>query len=81
MRTDSTLGVIFFTRRKRNNPYKLDIHVRIMVNKQRSELSIKRDITVCNWDIFRCRVFFILRPSGAKQVCLYGNKDTSWILI
>ncbi|MDT0607032.1 site-specific integrase [Croceitalea rosinachiae] len=55
MRTDSTLGVIFFTRKKRSNPEKLDIYVRITVNKQRSEFSIKRDIAVCNWDIFRCR--------------------------
>ncbi|TMM56676.1 site-specific integrase [Maribacter algarum] len=55
MRTDSTLGVIFFTRRKRSNPEKLDIYVRITVNKQRAEFSIKRDIAVCNWDIFRCR--------------------------
>lgn len=55
MRTDSTLGVIFFTRKKRNNPEILDIYVRITVNKQRAEFSIKRDIAVCNWDIFRCR--------------------------
>ncbi|WP_299528871.1 site-specific integrase [Ulvibacterium sp.] len=55
MRTESTLGVIFFTRKKRNNPEKLDIYVRITVNKERSEFSIKRDIAVCNWDIFRCR--------------------------
>ncbi len=55
MRTDSTLGVIFFTRKKRNNPERLDIYVRITVNKERSEFSIKRDISVCNWDIFRCR--------------------------
>ncbi|TMM51995.1 site-specific integrase [Maribacter algarum] len=55
MRTDSTLGVIFFTRKKRNDPERLDIYVRITVNKQRAELSIKRDIAVCNWDIFRCR--------------------------
>lgn len=55
MRTDSTLGVIFFTRKKRSNPEWLDIYVRITVNKQRAELSIKRDIAVCNWDIFRCR--------------------------
>jgi len=55
MRTDSTLGVIFFTRRKRSNREKLDIYVRITVNKQRAEFSIKRDISVCNWDIFRCR--------------------------
>lgn len=55
MRTDSTLGVIFFTRKKRNDPDKLDIYVRITVNKERAEFSIKRDISVCNWDIFRCR--------------------------
>ena len=55
MRTDSTLGVIFFTRKKRNNPKKLDIYVRITVNKKRAEFSVKRDIAVCNWDIFRCR--------------------------
>ncbi|UII80088.1 site-specific integrase [Flagellimonas sp. CMM7] len=55
MRTDSTLGVIFFTRKKRNNPEWLDIYVRITVNKERAELSIKRDIAMSNWDIFRCR--------------------------
>lgn len=55
MRTDSTLGVIFFTRKKRNNPEKLDIYVRITVNKRRAEFSIKRDIAVCNWDRLRCR--------------------------
>ncbi len=55
MRTDSTLGVIFFTRKKRNDPKILDIYVRITVNKERAEFSIKRDIAVCNWDIFRCR--------------------------
>ncbi len=55
MRTNSTLGVIFFTRKKRNDPEKLDIYVRITVNKKRAEFSIKRDIAVCNWNIFRCR--------------------------
>jgi len=55
MRTESTLGVIFFTRKKRNDPVKLDIYVRITVNKKRAEFSIKRDIAVCNWNIFRCR--------------------------
>jgi site-specific recombinase XerD len=55
MRTDSTLGVIFFTRKKSNNPEKLDIYGRITVNKERAEFSIKRDIAVCNWNIFRCR--------------------------
>ncbi|MEX0289451.1 MAG: site-specific integrase, partial [Flavobacteriaceae bacterium] len=55
MRTDSTLGVIFFTRKKRSNPERLAIYARITVNKQRAEFSVKRDIAVCNWDICRCR--------------------------
>ncbi len=55
MRTDSTFGVIFFTRKKRSNPKILAIYARIKVNKERAEFSIKRDISVCNWDIFRCR--------------------------
>ncbi|NHF59531.1 hypothetical protein FK220_009275 [Flavobacteriaceae bacterium TP-CH-4] len=42
MCTDSILGVIFFTRKKRNNPERLDIYVRITVNKQRAELCINR---------------------------------------
>lgn len=33
MRTESTLGVIFFSRKKRSNPEKLDIYARITVNK------------------------------------------------
>ena len=53
MRTESTLGVIFFTRKKRNDPRRLDIYVRITVNKQRAEFSIKRDIAVRNWDLQR----------------------------
>jgi len=51
----STLGVNFFTRPKRNNPNKLDIYLRIAVNKKRSEKSIKRDINVIDWDILRVK--------------------------
>ena len=56
MRTDSTLAVIFFTRKKRNNPDKLDIYIRITVNQRRAEISLKRDVPVCNWDVLRGRV-------------------------
>lgn len=55
MRTNSTLGVSFFTRKKRNDPKKLDIHVRITVDKKCTDISIKRDILVCDWDILRIR--------------------------
>ncbi len=50
MRTDSTLSVIFFTRKKRNNPEQLDIYIRITVNQKRAEISLKRDIPAADWD-------------------------------
>ena len=56
MPVNSTLGVNFFTRPKRNNPNKLDIYLRITVNKKRSEMSIKRDIDIKDWDILRVRL-------------------------
>ncbi len=62
MRTYSILGVVFFIRKKRNDPEKLDIYVRIAVNKKRAEFSIKRDIAVCNWNIYRCRAGQRNRP-------------------
>ena len=55
MPVNSTLGVNFFTRPKRNNPNKLDIYLRITVNKKRSEMSIKRDIDIKDWDILRVK--------------------------
>ena len=55
MRTSSTLGVFFFTRKKRSNPKKLDIYVRITVDKEHADISIKRDIPVCDWDVLRIR--------------------------
>ena len=55
MRTSSTLGVFFFTRKKRSNPKKLDIYVRITVDKRHADISIKRDILICEWDVLRIR--------------------------
>ncbi|MCK5443642.1 MAG: hypothetical protein KAJ23_17285 [Maribacter sp.] len=50
MRTESTLSVIFFTRKKRNDPEQLDIYIRITVNQKRAEISLKRDIPATEWD-------------------------------
>lgn len=55
MHRKGTLGVIFFTRPKRNNQNKLDIYLRITVNKKRVEMSLKRDIDLKDWDIFRVK--------------------------
>jgi len=61
MRTDSTLGINFFVRKKRNDPNIYDIYVRITVKKERAEISIKRDIPVYNWDKTRGKAFPISR--------------------
>tara|TARA_B100000949_G_C14248699_1_gene437064 strand:- start:66 stop:1310 length:1245 start_codon:yes stop_codon:yes gene_type:complete len=50
MRTDNTLGINFFVRKKRNDPNIYDIYLRVTVNKARAEVSLKRCIKVCNWD-------------------------------
>lgn len=55
MRTDSTLGVVFITWKKKSDYEKLNIYLRITFNKKRAEFSLKRDIAVGNWNIFRCR--------------------------
>lgn len=50
MKTNSTFGVIFFTRKSRSNPDFLDIYVRITANRQRTEVSVKRSIEANLWD-------------------------------
>jgi len=56
MRTETTFGVIFYTRKKRNNPKMLDIYARVTVNVEREEISLKKDIYFSLWDIHRGRV-------------------------
>jgi len=50
MQTNSTFSIIFFTRKSRSNSRKLSIYARITINGKRSEISLKRTISVCNWD-------------------------------
>ena len=50
MQTISTFSIIFFTRKSRNNANPLSIYARITVNGQRSEISLKRSISVKEWD-------------------------------
>ena len=56
MRTETTFGVIFYTRKKRNNPKMLDIYARVTVNTERAEISLKKDIHFSLWDNYRGRV-------------------------
>jgi integrase len=50
MQTNSTFSIIFFTRKSRTSSRKLSIYARITINGKRSEISLKRTISVCNWD-------------------------------
>jgi len=50
MQTNNTFTVILFTRNSRNSSQKLAIYARITVNGKRTEISLKRSISVCNWD-------------------------------
>ena len=50
MQTNNTFTVIFFTRKSRSNLQKLSVYSRITVDGKRSEISLKRSVSVCNWD-------------------------------
>ena len=50
METINTFSLIFFTRKSRTNAKRLSIYARITVGGKRSEISLKRTISVRNWD-------------------------------
>lgn len=50
MKTNNTFSIIFFTRKSRSTASQLSIYVRITVNGQRSEISLKRTILFKGWD-------------------------------
>lgn len=50
MRNSNTLKVLIFTRDISNNPEKLTIYARITVNGKRAEISLKRYVSVNEWD-------------------------------
>ncbi len=50
MQTNNTFSIIFFTRKSRNIKNQVSIYVRITVNKQRSEISLKRNVLFKEWD-------------------------------
>ncbi len=55
MLSNKTFSVIFFTRKSKNATQKLTLYVRITVNSQRAEISIKRSILPERWDPIRKR--------------------------
>jgi len=50
MQTNSTFSLIIFTRKSRGTASQLSIYVRITVNGQRSEISLKRTVLFKEWD-------------------------------
>lgn len=55
MKSKHTFTVIFFTRKSRSVPNQLSIYVRITVDGQRAEISLKRNIPSKEWDSSRNR--------------------------
>jgi hypothetical protein len=51
MRSNNTFAIIFFSRKSRSNSNLLNVYCRITVEGKRSEISLKRSISVNNWDI------------------------------
>lgn len=56
MHNNNTLSVLIFTRDIIYNPEKLTIYARITVDKRRAEISLKRYISVNDWDVSKVRV-------------------------
>lgn len=56
MRNSNTLKVLLFARDTSNNPEKLTIYARIPVNGKRAEISLKRYVSVNEWDETRGRL-------------------------
>jgi len=50
MQTNNTFSIIFFTRKSRNIKNQVSIYVRITVNRERSEISLKRNVLFKEWD-------------------------------
>lgn len=55
MKSKHTFTVIFFTRKSRSIPNQLSVYVRITVDGQRAEISLKRNIPSKEWDSSRNR--------------------------
>ena len=55
MRSNNTFAIIFFARKSRRTPDFLNIYCRVTVEGKRSEISLKRDILVNNWDVSKGR--------------------------
>ena len=63
MRNNSTLKVLIFTRDHTNNSERLTIYARITVDGRRAEISLKRYVSVNDWDETRGRVIGFLQKA------------------
>lgn len=55
MKAKNTFAVSFFTRKSRSVANQLSVYVRITVDKKRSEISLKRNVSTKHWDNVRNR--------------------------
>ncbi|RPG32280.1 MAG: site-specific integrase [Muricauda sp. TMED12] len=75
MKAKNTFAVSFFTRKSRSVANQLSIYVRITVDKKRSEISLKRTVSIKNWDNTRNRVkgsSVQIRELNAYMDSVYG---------
>jgi hypothetical protein len=80
MKSKHTFTVIFFTRKSRSVPNQLSVYVRITVNGQRAEISLKRYVSVNEWDENKGRLHGLTHKARLLNSYLdevYGEiKDT-----
>ena len=75
MRNSNTLKVLIFTRDISNNPEKLTIYARITVNGKRAEISLKRYVSVNEWDENRGSTHFNKVIEG--EGCTFTKKSST----
>ena len=59
MKTTSTFSILFWADLARAKNNQASIYARITVNGKRATLSLKRKVSVCNWDAHKGRVDFL----------------------
>ncbi|MDC6386642.1 Arm DNA-binding domain-containing protein [Muricauda sp. SK9] len=81
MRNSNTLKVLIFTRDISNNPEKLTIYARITVNGKRAEISLKRYVSVNEWDKNKGRLHGLTHKARLLNSYLDRSMVRSWIPI
>ena len=69
MRANNTFGVHFVLRTNRGKNGKAAIYVRIVVNKSRSEIALKRLVDISDWNLLLCAAWQLISVFGVALFC------------